>query len=444
MEHGRHHGGGKTGAHCRQGIVEQNGVGLIGAVIAGKPDFIHAVVECDDSVLGHRAADIGDQALRCHREARVVNALIHMIEDFIADFVEIGKIVIVAGFAQGGQAFECGGDIANQFKLGKIDLIHFGRFKIDMDDLLAILLHKEGRLFNHVMTGIDYQVGAVDGAMEIIAVRQCGGADIFRMIAANDALAHLGVEKGDAGFIDKATQCIDDLFPVGAGADQQKRPLGVVDHFLGRVQGLGVAVGPADFIDLEKMGVPGLEGGDVLGQLQMHSTGAFLFGNAECLSDKARNGAGCDDLMGHFGDRLHHGDNVDDLKTPLLAHGDRFLAGDHQHRHGAQLGVGRGGDEIGGAGAEGGQADAGSTRQPAVSCCHETRPLFVACQDEFDFRVSKAFEKIEVFLAGHAENIFDIFIFEGTDQEVGGLDLIEACHGADPFGVVAVCFPLFI
>ena len=43
--------------------------------------------------------------------------------------------------------------------------------------------------------------------------------------------------------------------------------------------------------------------------------------------------------------RLHQPDDVDDLELPLLGLHDRFLAGDHQHRHAAELGVGGRGPE---------------------------------------------------------------------------------------------------
>ncbi len=65
-----------------------------------------------------------------------------------------------------------------------------------------------------------------------------------------------------------------------------------------------------------------------------------------------------DDLARVLGQRRHHVDHVDDLETALLGRLDRLLAGDHQHRHGAELGVGGGGDEVRRARAERRQADA--------------------------------------------------------------------------------------
>ena len=41
------------------------------------------------------------------------------------------------------------------------------------------------------------------------------------------------------------------------------------------------------------------------------------------------------DLLGVLGEGLHHVDEVDNLKLPLLARLDRFLPSEHHHRHGA-------------------------------------------------------------------------------------------------------------
>ena len=56
----------------------------MGAVIAREPDLVHAVVEADDAVLRHHGADIVHEALRDHRKAVVLGALVDMPEDVLA------------------------------------------------------------------------------------------------------------------------------------------------------------------------------------------------------------------------------------------------------------------------------------------------------------------------------------------------------------------------
>src|SRR5690606_31818552 len=112
-----------------------------------------------------------------------------------------------------------------------------------------------------------------------------------------------------------------------------------------------------------------------------------------------------DNLAGELGQRAHHVDHVDDLELALLGGLDRLLPGDHHHRHGAELGVGGGGDEVGGTGAEGGHAHAGVAGQAAIGGGHEAGGLFVPVDDQLDLRAAQRFEQVQVFLAGNGEYI---------------------------------------
>ena len=62
------------------------------------------------------------------------------------------------------------------------------------------------------------------------------------------------------------------------------------------------------------------------------------------------------DLTRGFSDRAHHIDHINNLKVTLFTRFDRFLSGDHHHWHGSQLGVSRGGNEVGGTWSKGGEA----------------------------------------------------------------------------------------
>ena len=77
-------------------------------------------------------------------------------------------------------------------------------------------------------------------------------------------------------------------------------------------------------------------------------------------------------------------DDVDDLEARLPRALDRLLAGDHHHRHGAEIGIGRAGGEIQRAGAERREADAGRAGEPSLGRRHEGRGLLVARQHQLD------------------------------------------------------------
>src|SRR3546814_9550347 len=56
----------------------------------------------------------------------------------------------------------------------------------------------------------------------------------------------------------------------------------------------------------------------------------------------------------------------------------------------------------------------------SISRRHEARALLVPRQDQLDrFRARQAVEEVEIFLARHAENIFDAFFLQAFDEQVG-------------------------
>ena len=68
--------------HGGERVVEQQGVGDMGAVVAREPDLVHAIVEADDAVLRHDGADVMHEALRDHRKPVVLGPLVDMRRGF--------------------------------------------------------------------------------------------------------------------------------------------------------------------------------------------------------------------------------------------------------------------------------------------------------------------------------------------------------------------------
>ena len=98
----------------------------------------------------------------------------------------------------------------------------------------------------------------------------------------------------------------------------------------------------------------------------------------------ARDRVATDELVGVLGQRLHHGDHVNNLKSTLLAVLDRFLTRDHHHRHAAQLSIGSRGHKVRCTRAQRRHADAGLTGQATIGRRHESRSLFVPSQNQLD------------------------------------------------------------
>ncbi|MNY38618.1 hypothetical protein D3C86_1732560 [compost metagenome] len=88
----------QTGPHGCQCVIQQYGVRHVGLVVAGKPDFVDAIVQGNDAVGRHDLAQVRDQSLRVNRKTIVGGAFGHV--SFI-------------GFANRQQTFEIPGWLRN-------------------------------------------------------------------------------------------------------------------------------------------------------------------------------------------------------------------------------------------------------------------------------------------------------------------------------------------
>ena len=158
--------------------------------------------------------------------------------------------------------------------------------------------------------------------------------------------------------------------------------------------------------------------GDIFRQFQVGGAGALFLGQAEGLTDAGGDAVTADHLLGEFGERAHHVDHINDLELALLAGLDRLLAGDHHHGHGAKLGIGGGGHEVGSAGAQGGHADTSLAGESTIGGGHETGGLFVAGNHQFDFRAAQGLQQVQVFFPGDGEDVFNPFSFQGANEQI--------------------------
>ena len=95
------------------------------------------------------------------------------------------------------------------------------------------------------------------------------------------------------------------------------------------------------------------------------------------------------------------------------------LAGDGDDRDGIHHGVDQAGDEVGGAGAGGGAADADLAGGARVAFGGEAGVLFVAHEDVADVVVVEGVVEREGDAAGIAEEAIDAFAGEAFEQHFG-------------------------
>ena len=124
-----------------------------------------------------------------------------------------------------------------------------------------------------------------------------------------------------------------------------------------------------------------------------------------------------------LGQRLHRRDHVDDLEARLPAAHDPLLAGDHDHRHRAEMRIGRAGGEVQRAGAERRDAHAGLARQPPVVAAMKAAACSWRVRTSSIFEVRSDSTTIEIFFARHAEDAVDALILERCDKQVRSLHL---------------------
>lgn len=377
---------------------------------------------------GNAQHRVGHQALRIEREARVVGAFGDLRLVGLADRQQAGEVP-VRGIVQRLADLPDGvGDVAHHFDLREIHRVHLGGTEVHVDHLGTAANHEERRLLDHVVADVDDQVGRLHRAMHEVAGGQRGVAEEARVTLVDHALAHLGGDEGNAGLVDQLLEDLGGHLAVGPGADHQDRAARGAQLLHRGADRLVFRQRPAAQARRDGQAV-GLLGGDVLRQLQMHRAGLLFLGQAERLADPRGNVVGGGQLVGVLGQRLHHADHVEDLEAALLGLLDRLLPGDHQHRHAAQVGVGAGGDQVGGARAEGRQADPGLAGEAPIGGGHEAGRLFVAGEHQPDLRLAQGLQQVEILLAGNSEDVLHALVFQALHNHIGCLGHLRSTSG---------------
>ena len=270
------------------------------------------------------------------------------------------------------------------------------------------------------MADRDNQVGAVDRLVNPVPFGQRGRADVEIGAGIDGALPHLGVEERNSGPPHEGRQRLGEARAARRGAQHDQRPLGGHDHGGGAFDRRRRRDRKLDDMRRNDVGL-GLVGRDILGEFEMDRAGPLLLRNPEGVTNQGRNALRGDDLRRHLGEGPHGRDNVDDLETRLAAAPDRLLSGDHDHRHRAQMRVGRGRRQVERAGTQRGQADAGAPGETAVGGGHEAGGLLVPRQHQLYLRAPQQLQHVEIFLAGNREDAFDALVLERGDQQIGAL-----------------------
>src|SRR2546425_9478856 len=127
-----------------------------------------------------------------------------------------------------------------------------------------------------------------------------------------------------------------------------------------------------------------------------------------------------------LGDGPEHVHDVDVLVRLLVDPVPARLAGDGHHRRPIEVRVAEAGGEVGRAGAERAETDAGAAAEASPHVGHERRALLVTAGHELDAGVEERVEEGERLLARHAEEDPDVLVPETTDQQLGAFHRLAA------------------
>lgn len=161
--------------------------------------------------------------------------------------------------------------------------------------------------------------------------------------------------------------------------------------------------------------------GNVLRKVDEAHPRLLRLGLLERLTNHLGNNLRGAKLAAVLGDRVEQRHQIQVLVALLVHARRRCLSGDGDQGSSIHVGVGNAGDQVGGTGSEGRQANSGLAGESPTDVGHEGRTLLMACGDEVDRAVEERIHDVDVLLARNPEDGLDPFVFETPDEELRGL-----------------------
>ena len=294
----------------------------------------------------------------------------------------------VARLGRGGKLLEEILQVADDRQVGPLDLVDLRGIDVDVDDLRPAGELRD--LAGHAIVEADaegqQQIGVVHRVVGVDAAVHAEHVERQRVVARKTAQAVQRGGHGDSQLAGQRGQLLGRVGGDHAAARVEHRPLGGLQQlrhrgdFLGR--GAMLARQIAGQLHRGVVVRHRLHVLHVLGNIDQHRAGPAAGGHVERLAHHPGN-------VVHVGyQRMVLGDAAADFDDRRLLEGvgadhrRAHLAGQRQHRHAIELGVGDGGDQIGGAGAAGGHADTDFAGRAGVALGRKAAPLFMPGQDD--------------------------------------------------------------
>ena len=270
------------------------------------------------------------------------------------------------------QLFQDELDVADDGYGGAHRLVDFGGVDVDVDDfgVGGEVLDAAHHAVVEPHPDADKDIGLVDGDVGVGHAVHAGHADGEDVGLGEAANAEQGRDDRNLRLLGQGLQFVVGLGDDDAVAGDDDGALGLANQLgglldlrrmpwhmrvvAGQLDGLGIAV--LDFFLLH-----------VLGNVDQHRSGPPRPRDVEGFLDRALEVGGVHDEIVVLGDRQGDAGDVGLLEGVLADGLPGHLAGDGDHGDRVHHGVGQTGDEVGGAGARGGPADADLAGGPRVA-----------------------------------------------------------------------------
>ena len=367
---------------------------------------------------GHSFGCFGKNAGRLHGAAVVVCHGGVLVHHGLAQLECKFRFAVPVGAAQ--DLVDALGDITHHFHGGLIPLVHICRGAVDVQDgFVCTCPPLGGGALHDVVADGDDKIRTVEHLIYIVLLGDADGPQAVFVIHGDDALCHHGVHHRDVQPVCHLGNSGSGMAAHRPGTYQNDRFLCLADELPGGSNVGGVCVDLVQMLSLQRHGID-RHLGDVLGQVDVGSTGLALFGVLEGKPHDLAHGIRADDLLGTLGDGLEHGGQVQILVAGQLHPVGAHLSGDGNQRCAVQIGVCHAGNKIGGTGSKGGKTHSGTSGKASVHICHKGSALLMAYRDKADMAVPDGKHQVQRFLAGDAEHHVHTFGFQTVHQHLCG------------------------
>lgn len=278
-------------------------------------------------------------------------------------------------------------NISHYFQRWLVYFIYSSWEKIDMDELLLMIIDKHSRFFDRIITDRNDKVCLTCNLMDVILTRQSCSTDTIRQRFINNPFPHLRSKKRYLSFCDKFSQILGNSFSICTRSYQYQRLLGRFDHRYQLNQHFCIYLWSSRILSYKRLTtIWYVFSSNIFCQLKMDDTGSLRLCQFECLSHDSRYPWSIDNTCRPFGDRFHHRRHINDLEQSLLGCFDRFLACDDHHWHGSQLCMCYSSKHIGRSWSQCSYSYTSFASKSTITCSHKYCRLFISCDDQLDTR----------------------------------------------------------